>query len=119
MYRPSDSAPAFLGFNQPMGLRMNPDNRLMKVADSIPWDELESNYVGFFPSGTGNVAKLLRMELGVFIIQTKFQYSDMKLMEQVAENPYLQCFIGCHGSQEDVHSDVGVLVLFRRHIAMG
>ena len=90
MYRPSDSAPAFLGFNQPMGLRMNPDNRLMKVADSIPWDELESNYVGFFPSGTGNVAKLLRMELGVFIIQTKFQYSDMKLMEQVAENPYLQ-----------------------------
>ena len=82
MYRPTDRTQhSFLDFNQPMGLHMNPDNRWVKMADSIPWDELESNYVGFFPSGTGNVAKPLRLALGSLIIQNRFQYSDRELVE--------------------------------------
>ena len=51
-------------------------------------------YAELFPSGTGNVAKPLRMALGSLIIQTKFQYSDRELVEQITENPYLQYFIG-------------------------
>ena len=95
MYRPSDTTQhSFLDFNQPMGLHMNPDNRWVKLADSIPWDEFETKYAGLFPSGMGNVAKPLRMALGALIIQTKFQYSDRELVEQIAENPYLQYFIG-------------------------
>ena len=47
-----------------MGLHMNPDNRWVKLADRIPWDEFEAKYVRLFPSGTGNVAKSLRMALG-------------------------------------------------------
>lgn len=38
----------------------------------------------------GNVAKPFRMALGALSIQTKFQYSDRELAEQIAENPYLQ-----------------------------
>ena len=44
MYRPTDRTQhSFLDFNQPMGLHMNPDNRWVKMADSIPWDEFETN----------------------------------------------------------------------------
>nr|WP_300851295.1 IS5 family transposase [uncultured Acetatifactor sp.] len=119
MYRPTDRTQhSFLDFNQPMGLHMNPDNRWVKLADSIPWDEFETKYAGLFPSGTGNVAKPLRMALGSLIIQTKFQYSDRELVEQIAENPYLQYFIGLPGYQEQAPFDASTLVLFRKRITM-
>lgn len=57
------------------------------MADLIPWDEFEMKYAALFPSDTGNVAKPLRMALRALIIQTKFQYSDRELVEQITENP--------------------------------
>ena len=76
MYKPIDKLQhSFLDFTQPMGLHMNPDNRWVRLADRIPWDEFEVKYAKLFPSDTGNVAKPLRMALGALIIQTKFQFS--------------------------------------------
>ncbi len=112
MYKPSDkSQHSFLDFNQPMGLHMNPNNRWIKIADRIPWDEFEIKYAQLFPSDTGNVAKPLRMALGSLIIQTKFQYADRELVEQIAENPYLQYFIGLSGYQEEAPFDASTLAL--------
>ena len=88
------------------------------MADRIPWDEFEIKYAGLFPSMTGNVAKPLRMALGALIIQTKFQFSDRELVEQITENPYLQYFIGLPGYQEDSPFDASTLVLFRKRITM-
>ncbi len=96
---------------------MNSDNRWIKLADRIPWDEFEVKYARLFPSDTGNVAKPFRMALGALIIQTKFQYSDRELVEQIAENPYLQYFIGLPGYQEDAPFDASTLVLFRKRIS--
>ena len=119
MYKPIDkSQHSFLDFNQPMGLHMNPNNRWIKMADSIPWDEFEIKYAGLFPSLTGNVAKPLRMALGALIIQTRFQYPDRELVEQITENPYLQYFIGLPSYQEEPPFDASTLVLFRKRITM-
>ena len=118
MYKPINKLHhSFLDFNQPMGLHMNSDNRWIKLADRIPWDEFEVKYARLFPSGTGNVAKPFRMALGALIIQTKFQYSDRELVEQITENPYLQYFIGLPGYQEEAPFDAGTLVLFRKRIS--
>lgn len=118
MYRPIDKLQhSFLDFNQPMGLKLNPDNRWVKMADRIPWDEFEIKYAALFPSDTGNVAKPLRMALGSLIIQTKFQYADRELVEQITENPYLQYFIGLPGYQEEAPFDASTLVLFRKRIS--
>ena len=118
MYKPIDKLQhSFLDFNQPMGLHMNPDNRWIKMADRVPWDEFEIKYARLFPSDTGNVAKPLRMALGALIIQTKFQYSDRELVEQITENPYLQYFIGLPGYQEEAPFDASTLVLFRKRIS--
>lgn len=100
-----------------MGLHMNPDNRWIKMADCIPWDEFESKYAELFPGDNGNVAKQLSMALGSLIIQTRFQYSDRELVEQITENPYLQYFIGLPGYQEQAPFDASTLVLFRKHIS--
>ena len=118
MYKPIDKLQhSFLDFNQPLGLHMNPDNRWIKLADQIPWDTFEAKYAELFPSDTGNVAKPLRMALGALIIQTKFQYSDRELVEQIAENPYLQYFIGLPGFREEAPFDASTLVLFRKRIS--
>ena len=117
MYKPADKTQtAFLDFNQPMGLHMNPDNRWVQMANIVPWELFEVKYAGLFPSGTGNVAKPLRMALGSLIIQSRFQYPDRELVEQITENPYLQYFIGLPGYQDTPPFDASTLVLFRKRI---
>lgn len=117
MYKPADKTQtSFLDFNQPMGLHMNQDNRWIQMADKIPWGLFEVKYAGLFPSDTGNVAKPLRMALGSLIIQTRFQFPDRELVEQITENPYLQYFIGLPGYQDTPPFDASTLVLFRKRI---
>lgn len=87
-------------FNQPIGLKMNPENRWVKKADLIPWDEIEDRYASLFPSKTGMPAKPLRLALGSLIIQKQYLYADRELVEQLTENPYYQCFIGLPGYQQ-------------------
>ena len=117
MYKLSDKLKSsFLDFNRPMGLHMNSNNRWIKMADSIPWDVFEKKYKILFKVKTGNVAKPLRTALGALIIQTKFQYSDRELVEQITENPYLQYFIGLPDYQEEPPFDPSTMVLFRKRI---
>lgn len=59
------------------------------------------------------------MALGALIIQTKFQFPDRELVEQITENPYLQYFIGLAGYQEEAPFDASTLVLFRKRISAG
>ena len=117
MYKPSDkSQHTFLDFNQPIGLHMNPENRWIKMADSIPWDVYEKKYAKKFKSHTGNVAKPLRLALGALIIQKKYGYSDRELIAQLTENPYYQYFIGLPGYQEEPPIDSSTLVIFRKRL---
>lgn len=118
MYIPAEkSQPSFSDFNQPLGLKMNPENRWIKMADQIPWAQIEEKYAQLFPSNTGNVAKPLRMALGSLIIQTKYGFSDIELVEQITENPYYQYFIGLPGYQDTAPYDSSLLVSFRKRIS--
>lgn len=119
MYKiPDKSQPSLLDFNQPLGLRMDPGNRWVQLADRVPWDIFEEKYAALFPSGTGTVAKPLRLALGSLIIQNRFQYSDRELVEQLSENPYLQYFIGLPGYQAQAPFDASTLVWFRKRITI-
>ena len=60
---------------------------------------------------------LFAWHYGALIIQTKFQFSDRELVEQIAENPYLQYFIGLPGFREEAPFDASTLVLFRKRIS--
>ena len=95
---------------------MNPNNRWIKMADSIPWAQFERKYARLFKGKNGKVAKPLRLALGSLIIQTKYQYSDRELVEQLTENPYYQYFIGLPGYQEEPPIDASTLVLFRKRL---
>lgn len=119
MYKFTDNTQSnFLNFNQPIGLHMNPENRWVKMADAIPWEIFEKKYSRLFKGKNGRVAKPLRLALGSLIIQTKYQYSDRELVEQLTENPYYQYFIGLPGYQEEPPVDASTLVLFRKRLKM-
>lgn len=104
-------------FNQPMGLKMNPENRWVKKAETIPWDAIEEKYAALFPSKKGMPAKPLRTALGSLLIQKQFQYSDRELVEQIRENPYFQYFIGLPGYQDKIAFVPSLLVEFRKRLS--
>lgn len=56
-------------FNQPVGFKMDPENRWVKKSETIPWDTIEEKYAKLFPSKTGMPEKPLRMALGSLLIQ--------------------------------------------------
>ena len=119
MYKYTDNTQSsFLDFNQPIGLHMNPENRWVKMADAIPLEVFEKKYSRLFKGKKGRVAKPLRLALGLLIIQTKYQYSDRELVEQLTENPYYLYFIGLPGYQEEPPIDESTLVLFRKRLKM-
>ena len=70
----------FSDFNQPMGMKMNANNRWVKKSEMIPWDKIEEKYAELFPSNTGMPAKPLRMALGSLLIQKQYGYSDEELV---------------------------------------
>lgn len=88
------------------------------MADAIPWEIFEKKYSRLFKGKNGLVAKPLRLALGSLIIQTKYQYSDRELVDQLTENPYYQYFIGLPGYQEEPPIDASTLVLFRKRLKM-
>ena len=119
MYKCTDNTQSsFLSFNQPRGLHMNPENRWVKMADAIPWEIFEKKYSRLFKGKNGRIAKPLRLALGSLIIQTKYQYSDRELVDQLTENPYYQYFIGLPGYQEEPPIDASTLVLFLKRLKM-
>ena len=103
-------------FNQPIGLKMNPENRWVKKAETIPWLAIEDRYAELFPGNTGMPAKPLRLALGSLIIQKQYDYADRELVEQLTENPYYQYFIGLPGYQQEPPFVPSLLVEFRKRL---
>ena len=103
-------------FNQPIGLKMNPENRWVKKASMIPWEAIEEKYAALFPSKTGMPAKPLRLALGSLLIQKQLGFSDRELVEEIVENPYFQYFIGLPGYQTEAPFVPSLLVEFRKRL---
>lgn len=103
-------------FNQPLGLKLNPENKWIKKAAMIPWDAIEDEYADLFPSDCGMPAKPLRMALGSLLIQKKYDYADRERVEQIQMNPYYQYFIGLLGFQLEKPFAPSLLVEFRKRL---
>ena len=108
---------SFTDFNQPAGMQMDPENRWVKKAASIPWYDIELKYAALFPSETGMPAKPLQTALGSLMIQKKYDYSDREIVEQIKENPYYQYFIGLPGYSYEAPFAPSLLVEFRKRLA--
>jgi len=118
VYRKAELAPPSpCDFGLPSCGKLSPDNRWVKMAQLIPWDEFESEYAKNFPTEMGAPAKSFRMALGALIIKEKLGVSDRETVEQIRENPYLQYFIGQSSYSNELPFDPSLLVHFRQIIS--
>lgn len=64
MYWYSNGQIRLSDFKQPMGMNLKEDNRWVKRAILIPWNDIEKRYAALFTNRKGNVAKPLRLAVG-------------------------------------------------------
>jgi len=105
-------------FELPFSGRLNPNNRWVRLAHIIPWDELEelSRYRKNFGK-TGNPALPFRIAFGALVIQTRLKTSDEETVEQVRENPYLQYFLGLEKYEDKSPFSASLLVHFKKRLS--
>ena len=117
MYRKPSRQMTLDDFILPFSGSLSADNRWVRLAHIIPWDEIEKDYAFLFPSDRGHVAKPVRMALGSLIIQAKCGYSDRETVQQITENPYLQYFIGLREYQIQKPFTPVAMVKFRKRFS--
>lgn len=117
MYRRSTPGQlSFENFYLPFGGKLSGENRWVKLAELIPWEEFEAQYAEQLSEGMGAPAKSFRLALGALIIKERLGTSDIETVEQIRENPYLQFFLGLSQYSDKAPFDASMLVHFRKRV---
>ena len=77
----------------PFGGKLNESNRWLRIAELIPWEELESEYAKRF-SDVGRPGTDAQLVIGLLLLKHMTGLSDEGIVEEVLENPYMQAFCG-------------------------
>ena len=77
----------------PFGGQLDPDNRWLKIAQLLPWDDIESSYMKKF-SAIGRPDSDCRLVIGLLLLKHMTGFSDDGIVALVTENPYMQSFCG-------------------------
>ncbi len=107
---------SFENFYLPFGGKLSGENRWVKLAELIPWEEFEEQYAEQLSEGMGAPAKPFRMALGALIIKERLGTSDAETVEQIRENPYLQYFLGLSEYSDKAPFEASMLVHFRKRL---
>ena len=119
MYRHNQRQLQFEKFSLPFGGKLRSDNRWVKLAKFIPWEEFEPDYAKTLVSrDKGPPAMSVRVALGTLIIKERLGISDEETVEQISENPYLQYFLGFESFKLERPFDPSMLVHFRKRLSM-
>ena len=117
MYRQSPTGQlSFENFYLPFGGKLSGENRWVRLAELVPWEQFESEYAEQFSQGQGAPAKTFRMALGALIIKEKLGISDEETVEQIRENPYLQYFLGLSEYSDKAPFESSMMVHFRKRL---
>jgi len=116
MYRKDDANQLqFEDFYLPFGGKLRSDNRWVILSKQIPWQQVEQEYsMNFSQNDTGNPAKSARIALGSLIIKERLGTTDRETVLQIAENPYLQYFLGFSEYKDEYPFDHSLVTHFRK-----
>lgn len=105
-------SPIFFG-----GVKLDPSNQWVRLAEQTPWDYIEKQYAKSFEGiTTGNPAKSSRMAVGTLVIKERYQFSDEDVVEEIRMNPYLQYYIGLPGFRHEAPFNPSTITRFRKRV---
>ena len=114
-YTPSNQL-TLEGFKHPFYKQLKPNNRWVKLAGVIPWDELAGIYSRNLDPGAGRLSVDIRMVIGALIIKHKVKLSDRDTVDMISENVYMQYFCGLKGFQNEPPFDASLFVDIRKRM---
>ena len=87
-------APELIGFKMPFAAGLDAGNELVRLADMIPWGEIEEHCKDVFAE-KGRKAYPVRVAVGAILLkEIRRVPGDRPLVELIRENPYAQYFLG-------------------------
>ncbi len=121
------SAPGFVspsqlvlaGFETPFSQQLRRTNRWVVLAGKIPWDDICNIYtkqVGV--SRTGRPPISPRIVIGSLIIKHMCNLDDRETVAQIAENMYMQYFLGYSSFNPEPPFDASLFVEFRSRLGL-
>jgi len=90
-------------FKTPFQVKLDKENRWVKLGNSLPWDRLAGIYYRSMSSDQGAPAIDARIVIGAMIVKHKLRLDDREAIETIRENMYIQYFLGL---EEYTYKDV-------------
>jgi IS5 family transposase len=107
------------GFETPFWQQLRQTNRWVVLAGKIPWDEICNIYtkrVGVSRTGRRPISP--RVVIGSLIIKHMCNLDDRETVAQIAENMYMQYFLGYSSFNPEPPFDASLFVEFRTRIGL-
>ena len=115
MYYKDDRAQLRLDeFFLPFGGKLKTDNRWVQMAEIMPWDYIEEVYLESMSQETGRSAFPARIAFGAIYVKENENLTDEKTVEIIAENPYIQYFLGLKEFRDEPLFNASMMVHFRK-----
>jgi IS5 family transposase len=119
VYRPKDRStqPLFPELF-PFGGKLDERNRWFRIAELVPWQDLEDEYRKAF-SDIGRPGKDGRLVIGLLLLKHMTGLSDRELVAEILENPYMQAFCGFRSMATEEVLDASTLAKIRKKLGLG
>lgn len=101
-------------FALPFGGHLDPNNRWVKLAKLMPWQEIEQIYAASMSTQTGRPAYPARLAFGAIFVKQMENLTDESCVQHIMENPYIQYFLGFKEFQTEPPFDSSMMVHFRK-----
>ncbi len=106
------------GFETPFDKQLSPGNRWVRLAHSIPWDDIVSVYDKQFSSSEGRPPLSGRIIIGALIIKHLESFTDRATIDHIAENMYMQYFLGYTSFSSEPPFTAPLFVTIRKRLSL-
>ena len=101
-------------FFLPFGGKLKKDNRWVRMAEIMPWDYIEEVYLQSMSQETGRAAFPARIAYGAIYVKEQEDLTDEETVSAIAENPYIQYFLGLKVFHDEPLFNASMMVHFRK-----
>ncbi len=112
----TQDATAFELFQAHFDQILNPDHRLVQLADRIDWPRFETAFADSYCEELGAPGKAIRLMVGLQYLKYAFDESGESVVDRWVENPYWQHFCGFRHMQHQAPIDPSSMSRWRKRV---